>query len=61
MAVEVGADEGEEEFARAVPLFARPGAFAAARLHAFHRYQDYRPFLRLERDAVRRALGFDAG
>ena len=45
-------------FRHAVLLFERTGGFAAARLHAFHRYQDYRPFLRLERDAVRRALGF---
>ena len=47
-------------FACAIPLFEEPGRFYAARLHAFHRYQDYRPFLRLERRAVRRALGLDA-
>jgi predicted nucleotidyltransferase len=44
-----------------VPLFEEPGAFAAARLHAFHRYEDYRPYLRLERRVVRAALGFHDG
>lgn len=48
-------------FSAALPLFEDPGCFLDARLHAFHRYQDYRPFLRLERRAVRRALGFDGG
>jgi len=43
------------------PLFEEPGCFYSARLQAFHRYQDYRPFLTLERRAVRRALGLDAG
>jgi predicted nucleotidyltransferase len=47
-------------FECALPLFEEPGAFSQARLHAFHRYQDYRPMLRLERRAVRRALGLDA-
>jgi predicted nucleotidyltransferase len=48
-------------FSAARPLYEEPGRFAEARLHAFHRYEDYRPFLRLERRAVRRALGLDAG
>jgi len=47
-------------FSCAQPLFEEPGCFYAARLHAFHRYQDYRPFLQMERRAVRRALGLDA-
>ena len=38
-------------------LFERPGRFEGARLAALHRYEDYRPFLRVERDCVRRALG----
>jgi predicted nucleotidyltransferase len=38
-------------------LFERPGMFEAARLAALHRYEDYRPFLKLERDCVRQALG----
>ena len=46
-------------FHDAVPLFSAGRAFDDARLHAFHRYQHYRPYLRVERDAVRRALGFD--
>lgn len=42
------------------PLVDSPGALMAARLSSFHRYIDYRPFLEIERIAVRRALGFDA-
>ena len=48
-------------FTGGVPLFEETGVFSAMRLHAFHRYHDYRPLLRLERRAVRRALGLDAG
>jgi uncharacterized protein len=50
----------KQVFAHAVPMFDGGGAFFTERLRAFHRYQDYRPFLDLERQAVRRALGFDA-
>jgi hypothetical protein len=48
-------------FLAARPLYEEPRRFGEARLHAFHRYEDYRPFLQLERRAVRRALGLDAG
>lgn len=44
-------------FESGVRLFEQPGRFEDARLGALHRYEDYRPFLRLERDCVRRALG----
>ena len=47
-------------FEHPVVLFSTPGAFEQARLHAFHRYEDYRPYLALERAAVRRRLGLDA-
>lgn len=43
-------------FRRPVVLFETEGSFARERLRAFHRYEDYRPFLALERDAVRRKL-----
>jgi predicted nucleotidyltransferase len=44
-------------FDHAVVLFEDRGAFASARLEAFHRYEDYRPYLRFERDVVRHRLG----
>ena len=44
-------------FESGVCIFERPGQFEDARLRALHRYEDYRPFLKLERDCVRRALG----
>jgi predicted nucleotidyltransferase len=37
-------------------LFGEPGAFDAERLRALHRYEDYRPFMKLERESVQRAL-----
>jgi predicted nucleotidyltransferase len=38
-------------------LFETQGSFDAMRLRALHAYEDYSPFLRLERTCVRRALG----
>ncbi len=46
-------------FEIARPLVAAPGAFEGEGLRAFHRYGDYQPYLRLEREAVRRRLGID--
>lgn len=43
-------------FETAICLFGEPGAFHAERLRAFHRYEDYRPFIELERESVQRAL-----
>ena len=48
-------------FLRTVVLHGEPGALERERLRAFHRYEDYRPFLRLERDAVRRQVRRHAG
>jgi predicted nucleotidyltransferase len=48
-------------FLTPVVLHDAGGAFAEARLFAFHRYEDYRPMLLLERRAVRRALGMTDG
>ena len=68
LAAMVGADVDVVDVRRADPLLLRTifeaprvlhaeaGALFEARLHAFHRYEDYRPFLRLERESVRRAL-----
>jgi predicted nucleotidyltransferase len=47
-------------FKVASPLYQEARAFEEARLYAFHRYQDYKPYLELERRAVRRALGLHA-
>ena len=48
-------------FRQPIVLHDRAPAFAETRLLAFHRYEDYRPMLALERRAVRRALGMDGG
>lgn len=46
-------------FETPILLFGEPDRFAEARRIAFHRVEDYRPFLRLERDAVHRCIGLD--
>ncbi len=47
-------------FETPVLLFGEPIRFVQARLLAFHRYEDYRPYLEIERDMVHRRLGLDA-